>query len=306
MTTMAASVDEFTFLHEEADEVGVAGPLPQVRRVEHRRGPAPLSTLSGLSWGDAPARVVLVHGAALNAHTWDATVLAWGVPALALDLPGHGESAWRADGDYTPTASAPVLAEALDDWTQQGLVDRSPVLVGQSLGGLTAAVLAARHPGCVRRLVLVDILPLPADTAREVAAFLAGPAQFDSRAQIVERALAFGFGGGRGRVERAVHLNTRVRDDGSVVWKHHLGTLDPTTALREDAEELWSVIEGLEIPIDLVWGSAGLLTETAVAELARRRPGSRTVRVESGHNVQEDAPVELARVLADLIGDEVS
>jgi pimeloyl-ACP methyl ester carboxylesterase len=303
MTAMAEPVDEFAFLREEADAVGVAGPLPTVSRVDHRLG---RGALSGLSWGDAPARVVLVHGAALNAHTWDATLLAWGVPALALDLPGHGESAWRTDGNYTPTACAPVLAEALDDWTERGLVVRRPVLVGQSLGGLTAAVLAATHPEQVRRVVLVDILPLPVNTARELAAFLAGPAQFDSRAQIVERALAFGLGGGRRRVERAVHLNTRERDDGSVVWKHHVATLDPATLLREDAEELWSLIGGLAVPVDLVWASTGLLTEAAVAELARRRPGSRTVRIESGHNIQEDAPAELAHVLAGLIGDDVS
>ena len=295
--------DEFSFLPDDARDVGRTDPLPEVRRVEVDAGDG---RVSALAWGPSPARVVLLHGAALNAHTWDATVLAGGFAALALDLPGHGDSAWRADGDYGPETLGPVVARALDRWVSHGLVERGATLVGQSLGGLIGAVVAAYDPGLVAHLVLVDILPLPPGAAREVEAFLAGPAEFASRDEIVARALAFGLGGGRDRLERGVHLNTRVRPDGTVVWKHHLATLGGRAVLRLDADTLWTTIEGLGIPVDLVRAGRGLLTAEAAAELTRRSPGARAVVVDAGHNIQEDAPVELAGVLTELIGRDAS
>ena len=60
------------------------------------------TNLSALVWGDADPELVLIHGGAQNAHTWDTVALALGRPALAIDLPGHGHSGWRDDGLYTP------------------------------------------------------------------------------------------------------------------------------------------------------------------------------------------------------------
>ncbi len=36
--------------------------------------------------------MVFLHGGGQNAHTWDTVILGLGVPALAIDLPGHGRS----------------------------------------------------------------------------------------------------------------------------------------------------------------------------------------------------------------------
>ncbi|MGL1386213.1 alpha/beta fold hydrolase, partial [Vibrio parahaemolyticus] len=89
-----------------------------------------------------------------NAHTWDTTLLHLGVPALALDLAGHGDSSWREDAAYVGRVLAPDVAAALEAWT-----DRPQVVVGQSLGGLTAAALAASRPDLVAQVVIVDITP---------------------------------------------------------------------------------------------------------------------------------------------------
>jgi pimeloyl-ACP methyl ester carboxylesterase len=89
-----AGLVEFGLLHENAEQIGVTGPLPSVRRIDS--GP-----ISAIKWGDEPPQVVFLHGGGQNAHTWD-TVIGLGVPALAIDLPGHGRSAWREDGDYGP------------------------------------------------------------------------------------------------------------------------------------------------------------------------------------------------------------
>ena len=75
--------------------------------------------ISALKFGDGPPRVVFLHGGGQNAHTWDTVIVGLGEPALAIDLPGHGRSAWRDDGDYGPKLNAlavePVVRELAPD-----------------------------------------------------------------------------------------------------------------------------------------------------------------------------------------------
>jgi pimeloyl-ACP methyl ester carboxylesterase len=57
------------------------------------------------------------------------------------------------------------------------------------------------------------------------------------------------------------------------------------------------------VPVLLVRGSRGFLSDALVDELTSRVPDARAVTIEAGHNVQEDAPVELARVIADFVAE---
>ena len=71
--------------------------------------PASGRRLSALVWGEGPPELVLLHGGAQNAHTWDTVALALERPLLAIDLPGHGHSDWRDDHAYWPLdAAAPT------------------------------------------------------------------------------------------------------------------------------------------------------------------------------------------------------
>jgi esterase len=73
-------------------------------------------------------------------------IVGLGAPALALDLPGHGRSAWRDEGDYGPQQNAATLAPILREFAPQ-----TDLVVGMSLGGLTAIRLAVSDPELVRR-----------------------------------------------------------------------------------------------------------------------------------------------------------
>ena len=86
-------------------------PAARERRADRRDRPAAVGRsasspvpISALKWGDEPPQVVFLHGGGQNAHTWDTVIVGLGLPALAVDLPGHGRSAWREDGDYGPQA----------------------------------------------------------------------------------------------------------------------------------------------------------------------------------------------------------
>ncbi|MUM30929.1 alpha/beta fold hydrolase, partial [Mycolicibacterium sp. CBMA 361] len=98
------ALDEFALLPENAEQIGAVGPLPTVLRIDD--GP-----ISMLKWGTEAPEVVFLHGGGQNAHTWDTVILGLGVPALAIDLPGHGRSAWREDGDYGPKLNAETLQD---------------------------------------------------------------------------------------------------------------------------------------------------------------------------------------------------
>lgn len=315
MNDDAEPVDELELIAQEAAELGVAVP-----EVERSWTPGP-HRLSALRWRAAPvgapvaapvgsedaARAgVLLHGAGLNAHTWDATLLAGGLTALggeavAIDLPGHGRSDWRDDFDYRPQRNAETIVSSL---TALGLGAAPRPWIGQSLGGVTALAIAAAAPQLVSALMLVDVTPgLRAQDAASVRQFIAaGPLVFASRSQLVEIAAAQGLGGSRSALERAVQLNTRVREDGTVVFRHHLGTPPPGAGIDLDFTPLWPALEGLEVPVLLVRADRGFLPPEVVAEFRERVPRAQVAQLDAGHNVQEDEPRALARLLAGFLG----
>jgi pimeloyl-ACP methyl ester carboxylesterase len=284
------SLDEFATLPADAAESGLPWRgAPAVTRLTTVSAGGPVSSVR---WGTGPPELVLLHGAARNAHTWDVFALAVDRPLLALDLPGHGESAWRDDGQYGPDDIAPAVAEVI------GRRASTPVtVVGQSLGGLTAIALAALRPDLVAGIVLVDALP-SSGHADQVWSWPAGPEVFSSRAQIVARAQASGVGRSDASAIRGVWHNTRMRADGSVVWKHHLGNFSGNRPpMPSDTSSLWPRLEAFTGPVLVVRGERGSLSDSAVAELRARIPDVRIHDVPTGHNVQEDDPVLLSGIV---------
>lgn len=302
---VATETNEFSYLPNQAQALGVA-----VTSVERLTISLPDGReLSALHYGDDAPTVTFLHGAGLNAHTWDTTALLLGQSVLAIDLAGHGDSSWREDIDYSPRTLAADVITALEEWTST-----PQVLVGQSLGGLTAAAVASARPELVRELIVVDITP-GIDTSGGPAVlrkFYEGPTDFASRDELVDRAIALGFGGSRPDTERGVFLNTRVRSDGRIEWKHHFAHLaaQALAAPRTEKESApailnttgWDDLIESRAPITLVRAISGFVSEADGEELQRRVPSARIIALEATHNVQETAPAELA----DLISAAVS
>lgn len=301
---VATDTSEFRYLPDQAQALGV--PVPSVQRLTLTLPDG--RELSALQYGTDSPEITLLHGAGLNAHTWDTTALLLQQQVLAIDLAGHGDSSWRADADYSPPLLAADVATALETWTT-----RPQVLVGHSLGGLTAASLAASRPDLVQGVVVVDITP-GIDTSAGptiLREFYAGATDFASREEVVDRAQAFGFGGSRADTERGVFFNTRIRPDGRVEWKHHFARLAAQTlvahapgtasARSPRSDSGWTDLASISAPVTLVRATSGFVTEPDADDFRERVPGGRVVVLDATHNVQETAPGELADLIRSVV-----
>jgi pimeloyl-ACP methyl ester carboxylesterase len=290
--------DEFAYFADNAAEVGLPYPGPPTV-ARHSMEVAPGQTVSALRWGSGDPELVLLHGGAQNAHTWDTVALALDRPLLAIDLPGHGRSDWRADRAYWPVENAVAVARVVEE-----LAPDAAAVVGMSLGGLTALALSAHSPDLVRRLVLVDVTPgVNREKASAVTAFISGPETFASFDEILERTVQFNPTRSESSLRRGILHNAAPRDDGRWSWRYDRFVPEGETTIP-DFGALWDAVDEVRVPFLLVRGADSPVVDDAdVAELRRRAPEVSVTVVEgAGHSVQGDQPLVLAARLTDFIG----
>lgn len=114
-------------------------------------GPASVSTPA--SSPEAKPPLLLIHGLASSTFSFRKNIpeLSRHFRVLALDLKGFGLTKEYADPNLSLDAEAELVVGFMD-----ALRIRRATLVGHSLGGSIAALVAARHPDRVNRLVLID------------------------------------------------------------------------------------------------------------------------------------------------------
>jgi pimeloyl-ACP methyl ester carboxylesterase len=297
--------NEFSMFHENAEEFGIPFKPPTVRRERVDVGEG--RQLSALVWGEGPPEYVFIHGGAQNAHTWDTVLLALDRPAVAVDLPGHGHSDGGRAGYLDPDDNADDVAAVIT-----ALAPEAAVVIGMSLGGITAIALAARHPALVRKLVLVDVTPgVDREKSATIAAFINGPESFPDFDAILARTVEYNPTRTEASLRRGILHNAEQREDGTWVWRyarHRLVGQDDQGQPADPHErfsKLWDAVSAIRVPVMLVRGmrSQSVVDDNDEAELLRRQPNARIERVaEAGHSVQGDTPVELAELIADFKG----
>ncbi len=303
--TDASAGDEFGLLHENAAEQGIPWRGPPVVRRRWVVVDADGRKVSALVWGAEPPELVFLHGGAQNAHTWDTVALALDRPLVAIDLPGHGHSDHTHAGPFLPRVSAQDIAVAI-----RTLAPDAAAVVGMSLGGLIGIALATRAPELVRRLVLVDVTPgVDRDKAAPIRAFISGPESFASFDEILDRTATHNPTRSVASLRRGIVHNARRRDDGRWVWRYQRNQELDEPQAPVDFTELWNDLGAIAVPVLLArgmlvgMGGGSVVVDDDVAEFRRRQPSGRVEQFErSGHSLQGDEPVRLARVVADFVG----
>ena len=289
--------DEFGLFHENAAEYGLAYPgPPEVRRVnvEVEAG----RQVSSLVWGNTEPELVLVHGGAQNAHTWDTVALALGRPLVAIDLPGHGHSDGGPGGSLSVRSNGEDLAATI-----RQLAPQAVGVVGMSLGGLSSIALTAAAPDLVRSLALIDVTPgISKEASSPITNFINGPESFPNFDELLARTIEHNPTRSESSLRRGILHNALQREDGTWVWRYARFRNLENTERPPEFGDLWEDVSNIAVPLLLVRGLAwSVVDEANLEELQRRQPNAKVIGVEgAGHSIQGDKPLELADILEEF------
>ncbi len=248
--------------------------------------PSP-SSLHTTEIGDSGPRVVFLHGLFGQGRNFTqiAKELAPDLRSVLVDLPNHGRSAWLDSTDYE------VVADTVASLVRDRYSDDGPVhLVGHSMGGKVAMVLALRHPDLVDRLVVVDIAPVTSDGADEFEHLLDSLAALDlsaiERRADADEALAANVGDER--VRGFLLQNLRRADDG-FGWQANLDLLRSELSTIAGFPDVQGTFEH---PVLWVAGEHSPYVRREYADAMRALfPTTRLVTIKgSGHWVHSEQP----------------
>lgn len=109
--------------------------------------------------------VAFCHGLFGQGRNWTsiAKAVAEDHRVVLIDMPHHGRSSWSDHFDFLDIA---------DQIAELFRADDPVALVGHSMGGKAAMVLALRHPDLVQRLCVVDVSPVDYESAREFTGYI--------------------------------------------------------------------------------------------------------------------------------------
>jgi len=256
-----------------------------------------MSLLAHSTVGNGPRGTLLLHGflgSARNLRSLQQR-LSDADPSrtlMAVDLPGHGESAPPRDDETLRGMAASVLETA----HAAGLPPPYDV-VGHSLGGRTALALAELAEPEVAAVALLDISPSPIPAALSASGavlkkWLSAPESAPDRRAMKEALLATGLSA---PLVDWLAMNLRPDEGGGVRWRMDRAALERLQP-RVNAEDLWGVVARGGVKVLCIRGDR---SPYVTAEDARRLEslGAHVSTVESGHDVHVEALPQVVTLL---------
>jgi pimeloyl-ACP methyl ester carboxylesterase len=252
------------------------------------------TTLVADRFRSEPSRgvVLLLHGGGQTRHSWSGTASALaraGWTTLSLDARGHGESSWAEDGDYTADALVDDLERVIRT------LPEPPILVGASMGGLTALLAEGERGPLARCLVLVDIVPrVEREGVKRILRFMTQHLDgFASLEEVAAAVQAYNPQRQRPTQLEGLKKNVRLHPDGRWRWHWDPALMrnrmdEPTRAVATD--RLLAAAERVRAPTLVVRGGrSDVVSIEGVQELLGRLPDGRYIDVEAaGHMVAGD------------------
>lgn len=257
--------------------------------------------ISYLDWpGDGPP-LLLLHGGALSAHTWDMVCLDLvdDFHCVAMDLRGHGDSG-HADDYIIENAVGDVMA--LADVMHWGRLH----IAGMSLGGNVAFHFAAQHNERTASLTLVDVGPeINFEATSGMRSFLKEASKSDSLDSVVSAVMRYRPDGDRDLVTyRYMHL-MRKMPDGTWAWKQDRRRPPDYPHILGKLAEMRELAPCVQCPVLVARGGRSrVFTEQAAADFAQVFSSGRWINIpDAGHNIQEDNPKALAKAIRAHVHD---
>jgi pimeloyl-ACP methyl ester carboxylesterase len=260
-----------------------------------------------VEWGTSghPA-IVLLHGFQSNAHTWDtfSQAMANTYHVLALDQREHGDTDWAPDGDYTPDAFIRDIVGFID-----ALNVAPTILVGHSMGGRHAAMVAADYPEKAAKVVIVDTAAeMPPAILDRMAQQPATdtppePETFASFEEVIRSGIAQYPLTPEAELRHANYHNLYRGADGQWRWRWDLGLLERRRLNRSLQLDLYPYLQRVQCPTLLIRGQQSpLLTPEIAQKMVQHLPRGRLVEIpDTAHTVNADKAEAFNSLTADFL-----
>jgi pimeloyl-ACP methyl ester carboxylesterase len=251
-------------------------------------------------WGqNGQPALVLIHGGLDHARNWDwvARALREQFHVYAVDLRGHGNSAWAPGAMYS-------IAEYLLDLSALAdVIGNFPLtVIGHSLGGVIALLYSGIYPDRVRRAVAIEGLGLPLShrvhnpVPERIRAWIEGIRQAENRQ-------AHSYPNLEAAVRRMKEANPHLSDevarhltlhgtnwnaDGGLVWKfdNFVRILPP---YGHSVDDFCTIFGEITCPVLLFWGMESRMPDPETDRRAGQIAHRRIVKVPgAGHWVHHD------------------
>jgi esterase len=268
--------------------------------------PAPVdrfATVNGLrlhylEWGDAgKPPLMMVHGIGRVAHSFDhiAPAFAAQYHIVAIDMRGHGDSAWDPGANY-------LVEDHVKDFealvAQLGL--RGLTLWGNSTGGRVVQVYAGLHPDNVKALIVEDVGP---ERPKTISDGFARGVQRDAKGWATEDELLAQLrtenqGISDEQLRTYARFASKRTPEGRLVWKR-----DPDLAKGFIETELWQYVRRITSPtIYILGGRSTIVPVDTQEQLKKTIPGVRIVTMPGlGHYPSQEKPEEFTRLAKEFL-----
>jgi len=252
-----------------------------------------------LDWGssDKPPFIML-HGISRVAHQFDhiATQFKNDYHVMAIDMRGHGDSAWSPDAAYLVEDYVKDLEGFVEQLNLSGLV-----LLGNSTGGRVVQVYAGLHPDRVARLIVEDVGP---ERPNDIAAAFQRQVQQEANGWASEDELVESLKRSNAKTPEPIlrsyaHFGSKRRDDGRIVWKR-----DPNLARGFIETDLWRFVREIKTPtIYILGGASRIVPAETQQKLKETLPGVQIVVMPGlGHYPDQEATEEFLRIAKTFLG----